>query len=536
MNTASQTVLILASVIASASAIEITIPWQHGDTFDDTAQRLTFTNSSTGLYRAGRRVEIRNAARSPISVYDRFGKNLYSGPARATIWPPGYYFVESQNDRTAFAVLPAGYRGVPHLGADAEGPKARNYSRNALAAGVGWVREFAYWSHLTTNTMTWRQYDFTMVDRDLDLAAATHTKLFLQLSFWPKYITNAADKTLGRYAEYVNDVTRHVARHRHGSCCRAVALANEPTWNSGQLRSDVPDARQRARFGWNVTWKGDYNEWLAAMYRICAPIIKSNLPNAYVVAGNHNDFGHAFSSLEKVKRDGGLVPEIDAIGFHVYDTVGRVDEPIFARLDFDGKLQIMRSFFPPNAQLFIDEYAVQGSRRAPRARADVLGIPYKYKGSAQEQHRGYDYPGWYDGFCDEIKKSVILKKHKAVTIAHNGFRGSHDINIWNGDYDGWFPGSGGHLRGPRPGLAAWLATNHWLVNARFVANRVENGVSVYEFRRPGGTSLLFAWCVRGKTAELATPRGLRRTDVFGKECRDTTVTAEPCLFHGLPRI
>src|ERR1041384_471944 len=139
MSTASRTILILACVIASASATEITVPWQHGDTFDYTAQRLIFTNDSTGLYRAGKRVDIHNAARSPISVYDRFGKRVYSGPARAAVWPPGFYFVESQSDRATFAVLPEGYRGVPHLGADVEDSLGYDYSKNAMAAGVGWV-------------------------------------------------------------------------------------------------------------------------------------------------------------------------------------------------------------------------------------------------------------------------------------------------------------------------------------------------------------------------------------------------------------
>ncbi|NQU11182.1 hypothetical protein HQ590_10355 [bacterium] len=525
------------------NGLALTVPWQNAASFNYTNQLIRYEPNRTGLFRATETNRITVADGSSVRIY-RVGTAalslVYSGAPPVRVWPPGYYFVESATDRNAFAALPAGYRGVPQLGADAERlatDSQSNFSRNRDAIGIGWCRDGTWWENITTKQMRWGQYDFrgdvSEGNSSLDLAMTEadrdHRNLVVQLSGWPRYLTNAADRTVERYAHYVNDVTRHIAASPHGGTVRAVTLWNEPFYMSG-LSSAVPDIRQTNRFA-NVTWKGDWMDWLAAMYPVASAIIRSNLPQAHVLGGNCMDFGVGWQLAERLQRAGVLTSNIvTAIGHHNYDSSGRYDEATqYHGGTMDENLTKLRSQYPPQTPLFMDEEAVGWSPETEKADKDALGIPYHGWGDLQDrEHRGLE---WYDMFCGAIKKAAIYGKHQVIAIGHMFCR-AHNWRTWNGTYDGWFAGDGVDLRGPRPATVGWVAANHWLVEATFVQDRtLTNGVHLYEFAKPDGSHVLFAWCKRGQQSRLTAPAWLQRTDVFGQPTKGTVITHEPVLFH-----
>src|SRR5207249_3882920 len=89
--------------------------------FDWTKKSVTILPAENwGLFKERDTVVIETVNNSPITVFDLYGKTVYSGRAPAFLNPKcGHYFVECKGDRNQFAVLPYGYAGASFLGAGA---------------------------------------------------------------------------------------------------------------------------------------------------------------------------------------------------------------------------------------------------------------------------------------------------------------------------------------------------------------------------------------------------------------------------------
>src|SRR5436190_15496984 len=89
--------------------------------FDQTKKKISVLPAENwGLFKERDMITIQTFDNSPITVFDLYGKTVYSGRTPAFLsLPCGHYFIECRGDRNQFAVLPNAYAGASFLGAGA---------------------------------------------------------------------------------------------------------------------------------------------------------------------------------------------------------------------------------------------------------------------------------------------------------------------------------------------------------------------------------------------------------------------------------
>ena len=78
-------------------------------------------HESFGLFRESDRISIQTANGAKVRVLTLRGETGYEGrPGKLPALPVNHYFVETDGDRTQFAVLPKDYDGATFLGTEAD--------------------------------------------------------------------------------------------------------------------------------------------------------------------------------------------------------------------------------------------------------------------------------------------------------------------------------------------------------------------------------------------------------------------------------
>src|SRR5688572_24906657 len=75
--------------------------------FNWTIKKLTILpTTNQGIFKVGESVVLVTPNNIPITVYDLYGRKIYSGAPTNLTFAAGHYFVECNGDRSQFAVLP----------------------------------------------------------------------------------------------------------------------------------------------------------------------------------------------------------------------------------------------------------------------------------------------------------------------------------------------------------------------------------------------------------------------------------------------
>src|SRR4029077_9762082 len=86
-------------------------------------------------------ISIRVRTGSPVRVFTLRGQTVYEGtPGKLPRLPIGHYFVETEGDRTQFAVLPDDYMGASFLGTEGDGGNNSSISEKLKLINPTWVR------------------------------------------------------------------------------------------------------------------------------------------------------------------------------------------------------------------------------------------------------------------------------------------------------------------------------------------------------------------------------------------------------------
>lgn len=94
-----------------------------------------------GLFRLSDHISIRVATHSPVRVFTLRGQTVYEGaPGKLPQLPVGHYFVETDGDRSQFAVLPDDYAGASFLGMASDAGNNSSITAKLKLIEPAWVR------------------------------------------------------------------------------------------------------------------------------------------------------------------------------------------------------------------------------------------------------------------------------------------------------------------------------------------------------------------------------------------------------------
>ncbi len=462
--------------------------------------------SDHGLFRAGEPVTLKTADNAPVRVFTMRGETLYEGaPRRLAPLPPNHYFVETQGDRAEFAVFPADYRGAPFLGTEADHGRLAWHTEKL-------ERIQPHWSRALVEGNTWleiqprrRQWSWTQMDRTVELCRAHKRKLIVTAWMRPAWMTQDA-RFIASYCDYLRRMCA-----RYGDKLYAIEVWNEP--NSRREWPNSPSLWiQSAESGAQVP--AAYVKLLKAS----RATIKSVEPSIKVYgAGWAIPVTREF--IEEFSRLGGS-EYLDGFTFHDYDlrvappdvdtVIGGNPRP---RLD---KLMKQYRQLIGQKQMVLNEAGLYGR--------SALGI-------ANTQSNGVTFLSglsWQRGMARAVKFTVMYRAEDVAAIV------PHILTGWTRDpkdnYElfGWEFGG----RGPHPKTTAFLMTCHWLDGARLTGKRIiEDRIFLYEWERPNGHRIVFAWCVEGQAIPMPSARQARVTDIFGSDWKGVMLGEEPVLFH-----
>lgn len=125
-----------ASSIPVASAVGL-----FSRSFDVSATKIQLSPSNRrGLFSESDQIEIQTTGNSSVRLLNLDGSILYEGAPTTLTLPRGHYFVETDGDRTQFAVLPDDYAGAPFLGVEADIGGDATYEQKLAQIQPRWLR------------------------------------------------------------------------------------------------------------------------------------------------------------------------------------------------------------------------------------------------------------------------------------------------------------------------------------------------------------------------------------------------------------
>lgn len=464
--------------------------------FDWTTKKISILpDSKRSVFKAGETVTISTSNNLPITIFDLYGRTVYTGTPGVLTLAAGHYFVQCNGDRNQFAVLPNDYAGAPFLG-DMAYTGYRIGQERQQQIQPGWARVgVGMWRVVQPVGGAWNW-------TNMDIAIATNAGRKIMVigggegaPLWvqPANLTN-------NYAAYI---TALVARYP--GKIAAVEIWNEPGpahfWNDPQ-----------------------WLRMLADIYAAGSAAIRAVDPNILVLGPTPASPGYFEGTAALAQY--GFSNQIDGLSLHDYWAFKfPPDQNVGVGANFSphvlGRGQAHRDAAQFNGPLFITEMGLLGQ--------SALGIPTppidpSYTGGVIS-----NAPSWSLGMLRGIKYAVLYRAAGAEMInPHLLTLEDSSLSDQQNAFYGWDFGS----RGPDPKTSAFLMACYWMEGATLVDYRTL-GEQIYllAWRRPNNTSVVFAWSVEGQSFTLTNHTAFNKTDIYGTSIQPSALNSQPILIQ-----
>ncbi|MBI4115585.1 MAG: hypothetical protein HY447_03310, partial [Candidatus Omnitrophica bacterium] len=467
------------------------LPWTMA--FDPNSTTKIIDLGPTGIFKVGDAIKIQTTNGAAIRVFNWHGEQVYQGnPGTLPSLPVGHYFVETNGDRNQFMVLPKDYSGASFLGSYIDGIPASLVNQRSTLMQTAWTRTGAsMWGYVETQPGVYSNWG----PMDAEVANQQGRKIIAvvggTIPEWAKSMTLQEQVT--RFAAYVKAVAA-----RYQGQLEAIELWNEP---SGAVFNDN-----------SATWLNKLYEFIAAG----SDAIKAVDPNVKVVGPawmNPISYGET-----KYLADLGLASKVDAFAWHDYfmgDTAPDKAVP-----------QIGNSAPRPTITDRVAAFREAIGNSTIPIYVDELGL-------IADSPMGSDYPNakieWDLAVERSIKYLVMYRAAGVEMIMPHTMSGQVPSNTYHeAQLSGWEFNN----RGPQPKVSAALMTAYWLNEATLVKEQVINDeVFLYEWRRPDGSHITFAWTIEGTSQAFQGSYSGKITDIYETDVTANGLSEEPVLFH-----
>jgi hypothetical protein len=476
----------------------------------DPATRCVFVlpEGRFGLFRQGEVVSFRTKGDAGIRVLTWRGDVVYEGqPKPIEGLSCGHYFVETTGDRAQFAVLPADFRPASFLGS--EGYTGAHNATNDLRLrqlGLPWVRLLSggnYWSQIQPRPGAW---EWEALDRAVEGYHALGKKIVIVAWIKPDWLTRDED-FIPAYTEFVRQLAR-----RYQDKIQAIEVWNEPDAN--------PKMAPNILLPFTRT-KPDVPAVYLRVLREARAAIKAEAPGMLVVGAGWSAPG--YESVRAPFFELGGQRLFDVYTFHDYEysyhgldrdlRIAGKPKPRLARLLAQYRRELGET------PIWLDEYGLYGGS------ALGIGATEKYRLTGLTTSMS-----WQRAMARSIKYLVMARAAGVEQfIPHLLPKCSTDPgNIW--DLYGFE-----YLdRGPHPKTTALLMAAHWLDGAKLSNQRViRDQTFLYEWLTREGGTVLISWAREGQRLRWPLSAGLRATDCFGVETRQTEIAEAPVFLRGV---
>jgi len=464
--------------------------------FDWTRNKLTILPTvNRGLFKVGEPVTLLTSNNIPVTVYDLYGRTIYAGAPTTQNFAAGHYFVECNGDRNQFAVLPADYAGISHLGDLAYVGYLAGADRQRRIQ-LGWARGgTAAWLGVQPASGVWNWSSFESA-----LANSTGRKIIVVAGGWgmPAWVQPA--NLISNYVTYLTTLVQ-----RYPGRIAAIEIWNEP---------------DPSHFWDDPNWL----QVVANLHIAGSAAIKAVDPSILVLGPTFSTAGVA--TMVTTLNQFGFIGTIDGLSWHDYWAFAVPPDravPLGNKLapNIVGRSQAHRNAAGFDGPLFITELGVYGQ--------SALGIPTPpidpgYSGGAI-----FNAPDWALGMTRGIKYAVMYPAAGAEMIsAHLLTQSDYSLTDGQNALYGWEYGD----RGPKAKTTAFLMAGYWLNEAEGHGYRAPGEqMFLSAWRRPNNTSLVIAWAGEGQSFPLTNPPALTITDLFGSPLQVSQLRDQPILFH-----
>jgi hypothetical protein len=464
--------------------------------FDWTTRKLGILPAvNQGLFKVGEPVTLVSSNNIPLTVYDLYGRTVYAGAPTTRTFAAGHYFVACNGDRGQFAVLPADYAGISHLG-DQAYPGFLAGTDRQRRIQPGWARGgAASWRMVQPTSGTW---DWSSMDRVLTNNVGRKIMVIANTDGPPAWVQPA--NLISNYVTYLTALVQ-----RYQGQIAAIEIWNEP---------DPPDF-------WD---QSNWLQMLADLHIAGSAAIKAVDSSILVLGPTFSSPGAA--GITAILSQSGFSTRIDGLSWHDYWAFsfppdqavlqeGKVAPDIF------GRGQTYRDAAEFRGPLFITEIGLFGR--------SALGIPTP---SIDPGYTGgiiTNAPDWVVGMTRGVKYAVMYRAAGAeMMMAHLLSLEDTTLTDSQNALYGWEYGQ----RGPKPKTTAFLMAGYWLNGAEVRDYRTPGGQMVLSaWRRANNTSVVIAWAGEGQSFALSNPTALTMTDLFGHPLQVNRLGDQPILFH-----
>lgn len=481
--------IVLALATLARDSVGQTPATAFTQSFDYTKTRISvLPQSKWGVFRVADTVTIATSNNLPITVYDLYGRTVYTGSPVSRSFAEGHYFVECTGDRNQFCVLPNDYTTMPFLGDQGNQGDHDAMQRDTLI-GVGWRRVGRDWGVIQTGT---NQFNWSIVDDEMN-AKLDCNILLGGAGYIPSWVN--ATNIITAYTNYVAALVQ-----RYKGKIAAFELWNEP----GAERFPVSD------------WSG----LLGQLITEGAKTVRAIDPSIKIVGPA---WWSSFADTRPLAATGALAA-LDVFSWHDYqlndappDQIVPYPPGAWVISNLVQRVSRYRDSGVTTDSLFVDEIGLYAG--------SALGVPYPSP-PAESISPLID---WRKGMNRSIKLAALYRAAGVQTLFPHqvGLPVFSLTDVGNANY-GWEYGS----RGPQPKTSAFLMTCYWLNGAQFVDYRtLQQKVCLFAWRRPDNTAIVFAWTVEGQVVALNGSVALKATDIFGGSVTPASLTETPVLFY-----
>ena len=446
-----------------------------------------------GLFRESDRIFVQTTNGSKVHVFTLRSDTVYEGrPGKLPALPVNHYFVETDGDRTQFAVLPDNYHGAMFLGAEADSGTDIQLSQKLEQIQPAWVRaEAGRWEVVEARR---GERNWVAMDRMMDASAGR--KIIAIAGDKPPTWANSTN-FVASYTQFVRDLT-----HRYRNQLTAVEVWNEPWYNK------FPNTTNQD------TFVAFYLRLMAQARRA----VKAVNPSIQVIGPAWSGMVHD-ESLAMTNS----IDLFDGWSWHDYNHGNYAPDQDYGAPDWVPILEtnrLSRPFgnFVTQKPMLVDELGLYGQ--------SALGI------TNTTTLPGYrSNLDWYRGMCRAIKTTVMYRAAGVeVLIPHVLALFSQVPRDPNLEVFGWDASTDRVTapRGPHPKTSAFLMTCHWLNGAQLISHRViGDSVFLYAWKSADERPFVIAWCTEGHS----TPLAMTFTDFFGHDMKTNILGEEPVMIR-----
>ncbi len=486
---------------ASAQVTVSTIPFSYSSNVYNPGVFQLTPDDRNGLFRVSDTIGIATTNGNPFRVLNTFGNVVYEGTSTNMQFSQGHYFVETDGDRTQFAVLPDDYAPTSLPSSQFTGAWFFSDRLNALL-GPSWERTgLGGWSVVQPQRDVW---DWSQMDQGMAALAGTNRKIiYLGGDSVPSWV--GTNELVTAYTQFAT-----AAMRRYGSKLYGWEIWNEPWYT---------------KFG--GTNEMDVVPVLMNLTRAADSVRKTLHLNIKLVGPTWASPRIRTESDALVQQ--GILKMLDYWSFHDYDMRWWApDENDSWAMPIPSRLATNFGPLVAKKPMLVTEIGLYGT--------SALGANLTHPDDETITMSGLS---WYRGFCRTIKTTIMYRAAGVVDLAPQcmGLFGAVSNSNW--EIYGWdeSPAPNNNVyapRGPHPKTSAFLMTCYWLNHAKLGDSRVLDGqVYLYTWKRPRTGMIVFAWCVEGQSRAIAALPGFRMTDIYGNDITPGSLGEEPILFRPL---